>query len=115
MACTIPNHYNTQLDALYKILMLSSFQIEDMVNTTVLQTVEQALLQTEGVTGVTITTAGDVHIEYDNTALGPRDILKIVQVSLTKMFKSLFRGINAYIYYVWMLTLYTVYTFGCSS
>ena len=41
---------------------------------------EQALLGTDGITSVTVSNTGDAHIEYDNTVLGPRDILQIVQV-----------------------------------
>ena len=57
-------------------------QIEDGTNTTALQTAEQTLLGTNGITSVTINNAGEAHIEYDNTVLGPRDILQIVQVFL---------------------------------
>ena len=58
----------------------TQLQISDLVTTTAVQTVEQALLATNGVTSVTITSSGEAHIEYDNTLLGPRDILRIAQV-----------------------------------
>ena len=55
-------------------------QIDDLSNVSAIQTVEQALLATDGVLTVSITSAGQARIEFDNTVVGPRDLLRVVQV-----------------------------------
>lgn len=59
-----------------------SLQIDDLQSKAVTEKVQQALLKEKGVTNVTIT-GNKACIEYDHNTLGPRDVLKIVQVKKT--------------------------------
>ena len=41
----------------------------------------------DGIIAVNVEGQGNIRIEYDNTAIGPRDILQIVQVSTVIFFR----------------------------
>ena len=44
-------------------------------------TINQVLMGKEGIIGVTVDKHGNARVEYDNTAVGPRDILQMVEVN----------------------------------
>ena len=44
--------------------------------------INQVLMGKEGIIGVTVDKHGNARVEYDNTAVGPRDILQMVEVHI---------------------------------
>ena len=44
------------------------------------QKIDQMLMGKEGIIGVKVDKHGNARVEYDNTAVGPRDILQMVEV-----------------------------------
>ena len=68
-----------------------SYQISGTYSRQAIQTLQQDLLGMKGVTTVSISEGREAHVEYDHTALGPRDILTTIQASqiiVTVFFKK---------------------------
>lgn len=64
------------------VLNTSLFQIEGMTCSSCVHLIERTLLSNKGVEKAVValaTTRG--HVEFDPTVLGPRDIIRIIEVS----------------------------------
>jgi len=56
-----------------------AFGIDDLHSKVAIEAFQHALLREQGVTNISVT-GSKTCIEYDHNTLGPRDVLKIVQV-----------------------------------